>query len=105
MKVWNTTLTKGRRSLVSFAAFALLLGSLASFGADAVPEREQAVPDAATRKRIAAGYGKLPLAFEENLGQTDSRVKYFSRGNDYRLFLTSDKAVLSLDKPRKHLYR
>ena len=102
MKVWNTTLTKGRRSLVSFAAFALLLGSLASFGADAVPEREQAVPDAATRKRIAAGYGKLPLAFEENLGQTDSRVKYFSRGNDYRLFLTSDKAVLSLDKPRKH---
>ena len=101
MKVLNRTLTKSRRSLVSLAALGFLLGSASSFGADTVPERDQTVPDSATRQRIAAGYGKLPLAFEENLGQTDSRVKYFSRGNDYRLFLTAGKAVLSLDKPQK----
>lgn len=101
MQVWNRTRTKSWSSLVSLAALGLLLGSTSSFGADAVPASEQAVPDAAARQRIAAGYGKLPLAFEENLGQTDSRVKYFSRGNDHRLFLTSDKAVLSLDKPQE----
>ena len=39
---------------------------------------------------------RLPLAFEENRGQTDSRVRYLSRGSGYSLFLTSDEAVLSL---------
>ena len=42
-------------------------------------------------------YGKLPLTFEANAGQTDGRVKYLSRGAGYTLFLTSgNEAVLSL---------
>ncbi len=39
-------------------------------------------------------YGKLPLAFEANQGQTDPRVKFISRGSGYTLFLTSSEAVL-----------
>ena len=46
--------------------------------------------------RVAAGYGKLPLSFEPNLGQTESQVKFLSRGNGYTLFLTADGATLSL---------
>lgn len=48
------------------------------------------------RSEILADYGKLPLAFEKNGGEADSRVKYLSRGAGYTLFLTADEAVLSL---------
>jgi hypothetical protein len=40
-------------------------------------------------------YGKLPLSFEANQGQTDGRVRFLSRGSGYTLFLTSQEAVLS----------
>ena len=33
-------------------------------------------------------YGKLPLSFEPNQGQTDDRVKFMARGSGYNLFLT-----------------
>jgi hypothetical protein len=42
--------------------------------------------------------GKVPLAFETNVGQTDARVKYFARGNGYTAFLTANEAVLALTK-------
>jgi hypothetical protein len=55
--------------------------------------------------KFVAAYGKLPLAFEANHGQTNSRVKFLSRGPGYTLFLTSTEAVLALQnhsvtKPR-----
>src|SRR5688572_10237177 len=43
-----------------------------------------------------AAYGHLPLNFEANQRQTDSRVKFISRGDGYNLFLTSTEAVLVL---------
>jgi hypothetical protein len=39
---------------------------------------------------------QIPLSFEENRGQSDSRVKYLARGKGYTLFLTPDEAVLAL---------
>ncbi|MGH9510407.1 MAG: SBBP repeat-containing protein, partial [Terriglobales bacterium] len=54
----------------------------------------------ATQPRIAEAYGKLPLSFESNQGQTDSQVKFLSRGRGYTLFLTRrGDAVLALRKP------
>jgi hypothetical protein len=52
--------------------------------------------DAASHARIVEGYGKLPLSFEPNLGQSDPSVRFLSRGAGYTLFLTSDEAILSL---------
>lgn len=43
-----------------------------------------------------ARYVSLPLSFETNQGQTDSRVNFLSRGGAYALFLTSEEAVLQL---------
>ncbi len=43
-----------------------------------------------------ASFAKLPLSFEENVGQTDARVKYTSRGAGYNLFLTPGEAVFAL---------
>jgi uncharacterized repeat protein (TIGR01451 family) len=40
-------------------------------------------------------YGKLPLAFELNQGQSDPDVRFLARGPGYGIFLTSDGAVLS----------
>ncbi len=50
----------------------------------------------AERARAAEAYGKLPLTFEANLGQSNKPVKFLSRGQGYTLFLTGDEAVLSL---------
>jgi hypothetical protein len=50
----------------------------------------------ATSRPAVVSYGHLPLMFEPNLGQTDSRVKFLARGNGYGLFLTSQEAVLTL---------
>ena len=57
-------------------------------------------PDSNNPKPAApADYGKVPLAFEPNRGQTDSRVQFFSRGQGYGIFLTPGEAVLSLQQP------
>jgi hypothetical protein len=60
--------------------------------------------------RIVQSYGKLPLAFEANQGQSDPQVKFFSRGAGYSLFLTSNEAVLTLRdnsrlEPASHVVR
>src|ERR1035438_10258896 len=41
----------------------------------------------------------VPLSFEANQGQTDSQVKFLSRGDGYSLFLTSYEAVFTLRPP------
>ncbi len=63
------------------------------------PVAETADGEQATRRDPApAGdmYGQIPLSFEANRGQVDSRVKYLSRGAGYNLFFARDEAVLSL---------
>ena len=50
----------------------------------------------AARLQVQANYAVLPLAFEQNQGQTDSQVKYMARGDGYILFLTANDAVFSL---------
>ena len=47
---------------------------------------------------LNAVYGKLPLSFEANQGQSDPQVRFTSRGNGYALFLTDKEAVLALTK-------
>jgi len=55
--------------------------------------------------RVAASYGKLPLSFEVNGGQTDPQVRFLSRGRGYTLFLTGDEAVLTIQKPSAVSYQ
>jgi Ca2+-binding RTX toxin-like protein len=49
--------------------------------------------------QVVSDYGKLPLSFEANLGQTDKAVKFLSRGSGYGLYLTPTETVLTLRKP------
>jgi Bacterial Ig-like domain (group 3)/MBG domain (YGX type)/Chitobiase/beta-hexosaminidase C-terminal domain/Bacterial Ig-like domain (group 1)/Beta-propeller repeat len=60
-------------------------------------------PSKVTTNRASAStnYGKLPLSFEANHGQTNAQVRFISRGSGYSLFLTNTEAVLALRKPDK----
>jgi hypothetical protein len=50
--------------------------------------------------RLVNSYGRLPLSFEANRGQTDPQVKFVARGSGYTLFLTHrSETVLALRKP------
>jgi hypothetical protein len=51
----------------------------------------------AAQARILEAYGKLPLSFEQNAGQSDARVRFLARGERYTVFLTGDSAVIRLD--------
>src|SRR4051794_36235555 len=41
-------------------------------------------------------FGRLPLAFEANVGQTDAAVDFLARGPGYATFLGPTEAVLSI---------
>ena len=53
-------------------------------------------------QQIADAYGKLPLSFEANQGQSDSQVNFISRGSGYTLFLTPAEALLSMRSDSTH---
>lgn len=55
-----------------------------------------AVALTAATPQFDRGFGKLPLRFEANTGQTDAAVRYLARGSAYALFLTEQHATLAL---------
>ena len=57
--------------------------------------------DRTVSARLLESYGKLPLRFEANQGQTDEDVKFLSRGKGYTMFLTPGGAVMTLRAPGK----
>jgi hypothetical protein len=75
--------------LLAFPAL-VIAGEIAARPKSASPANQASGPQA------VAAYGRLPLSFEVNHGQTDARVKFLSRGRGYTLLLTGDEAVLTL---------
>ena len=75
-------------------ALAVLLGA----------DRPMADNASVAKAQVQENYGKLPLRFEANRGQTDSRVKFLNRGKGYTLFLSPSEAVLAL-RGREHVIR
>lgn len=65
-----------------------------SFQNHSLSLRSTTLADPATQSKIAESYGKLPLSFEANQGQTDNHVKFLSRTSAYTIFLTRDEAVI-----------
>lgn len=72
-----------------------------SLASPAIGVKDLALPDTPKVRvdQIYQNYGKLPMRFEANQGQTGANVKFLSRGIGYGLFLTSREAVLTLRKP------
>lgn len=56
--------------------------------------------DQYSKAKVADRFGRLPLSFEPNKGQTEQSIKFLSRGPGYDLFLSANEAVLTLRKPQ-----
>src|SRR4051794_35522540 len=93
------------RIRVVLASVALLTVAAVLMGFGFNGETKDASASAATtrapfrgseRSSLRSQLSQLPLFFEANQGQTDSRVKFLARGSGYGLFLTADQAVLEL---------
>jgi hypothetical protein len=98
---WSRALPAGTL-LTALALLALWAGSRASrVRAEGKPQLpaaslSQPASSSSVRPQILANYGRLPLMFEPNVGQSDPRVRFLARGTGYGLFLTGNEAVLSL---------
>ncbi len=53
-------------------------------------------PSTALKTKLISGYGRLPLQFEPNMGQTDRRVRFTAKTGSGTLFLTDTEAVLTI---------
>jgi Bacterial Ig-like domain (group 3)/MBG domain (YGX type)/Beta-propeller repeat len=86
-----------RRATVISAAVLLLTPPLVGWLRAQTISAQTNSPQAAgiQNLRLADTYGRLPLSFEANEGQTDHRVRFLSRSAGQTLFLTSEEAVLA----------
>jgi len=87
--------------LVVAGATVLSLGSHPTGNGTAPGTRWAGFNRQAQNAPTAAGFGKLPLMFEPNVGQTDPRVRFIARGSNYGLFLTDQDVVLSLRRSQR----
>src|SRR2546427_6820984 len=85
-----------RIMLAGMKGMILLLALAVASCAPAPATRTSTTIPQATKQQVLVAYGKLPLIFEANQGQTDPQVKFLSRGSGYTLFLTPTEAVLAL---------
>src|SRR6185312_11478988 len=93
-----------RTAYRGFASTITLVAALLTLSASSVAASDNKKPlslsvsshASAAKAKAVDAMGHVPLAFEANQGQADSRVQYVSRGAGYTLFLTRDEAVLSL---------
>jgi hypothetical protein len=106
LNVSKNARTAAKRMVRYGACVGLAILAIAWFGLhQKMHAAEHTVPNppvsAAPKKvqsHLVATYGKLPLSFEANQGQTDPSVKFLSRGRGFALFLTWDEAVLTLER-------
>lgn len=78
-----------RRGVLATCVFLglMLMGFLPKLMAD-TGAGEPPDGQSASKQRLVEAYGKLPLAFEANNGQSSNEVEFLARGQGYTLFLT-----------------
>lgn len=60
------------------------------------------VDEALQKQKIIENYGKLPISFEPNRGQTDKRVKFLANGTNYSMFLNGSETFVNLRAKEKN---
>ncbi len=88
------------------SAYFILLFAVVLVGGVTLTRTKASVPTSSSAKKPAVvaehklrqAYGKLPVRFEANQGQTDPEVRFVARGRGYNLFLTPTEGVLALHK-------
>jgi hypothetical protein len=92
-----------RRGAAGAALLSLLLSAFAGASRPAVVHAATEAPvvsrdenDPGLRERAKAALAQLPLSFEENQGQFDSRVLFLARGKGFTLSLGEREAAIGL---------
>jgi photosystem II stability/assembly factor-like uncharacterized protein len=57
------------------------------------------------RAQIGEAFDKLPLRFEQNVGQFIKPIQFFSRGKGYELVLTNHEVVVKLEKAKERKWK
>jgi hypothetical protein len=87
------------RSAISIFSLTIAIGS----GSSSTFAHRSHSPTIGSNSRFATApgyYTNLPVAFVENRGQIDPRVRYYAQGPRYSFYLTRDEVVLSfLNEP------
>jgi hypothetical protein len=81
-----------------FLVLALLFVPIPNMLASHAPETRRADSASAPvdEAKLATSFASLPMSFEKNVGQTDPRVAFLTRGSGYALFFTPAESVLVL---------
>src|SRR5215204_3288946 len=100
---------KTKRALVAAVALLLALATFAAlipasqapnaghsyYSAASTDSQSGAAPQHMSEREALDAYGKLPLSFVPNEGQTDKAVRYYAQGAGYGFFFTEGGAMLS----------
>jgi hypothetical protein len=55
-----------------------------------------------SKSEVSANYGRLPIYFEPNVGQSDESVRYLAHGHGYSLALKDTETVIALRRQRSN---
>jgi Abnormal spindle-like microcephaly-assoc'd, ASPM-SPD-2-Hydin/Beta-propeller repeat len=62
-------------------------------------ERDTARKATGSQQKISQNFANVPLAFELNEGQSDSRARFLSRRGRFAVYLNAEGAVVALQRP------
>ncbi|MCW3095456.1 MAG: hypothetical protein JWL77_1074 [Chthonomonadaceae bacterium] len=82
--------------LLSAAGAQSLPGLSAPNAGAASPPRNAILPSLSPKSPITRDFGRLPLSFESNQGQTNGQVRFLTHNGDSALFLTPTEAVFAM---------
>ena len=93
---------------LAFLAFLALAaaGLMVRGGPPSIPAGAPSIASAAgapakADRTAAERYGKMPLAFVANRGQTGKSVRYYAQGRGHAFYFTPDKAIFSFSRKEK----
>ena len=78
------------------ATSALSLRGLSEPPAQGILPPTTLLPNGESKTSLAGNFGRLPLSFESNRGQTDARARFLTHSGDTTIFLTPSEAVFSM---------
>ena len=91
------------RARAPIVLFMLMVGGCWLLRRDfAGPRQSEKTPRAVDAQAM---FGRLPISFEPNQGQSDARVKFLAHGMGYTLYLTSTDATVALPGARPNANR
>ena len=82
---------RGRAAVIMIL---LVLGGAFLLQRDSSNPNSHKRPSGLSPAEVRVAFGRLPLSFEQNRGQSGEQVKFLARGNGYGLYLGSGEAAL-----------